>query len=256
MFGFRKWRQRRILKHYPLAERDWKWAVSQSELLQGLGVARQAQLRELATLFAYHKDFYPVGGMEMSPNQITLLSAVACVPVLGLDAKWLEGWHSIYIYPGQFRTRRVVRNEYGLEREDHRVLSGEAHHAGGLVLSWEDVINDLDDPEDGSNVIVHEIAHKLDMRNGSADGYPPLPRSMRTSNWAKAMRAEYDALNEQLDRRQRPVIDPYAATNPAEFFAVISEYFFERPKFLRKVMPTVFELLVRFYKQDPTEYVN
>ena len=248
MFGLKAWRRRRILKQYPIADDIWRQALDAVPLLQALDRSEQQRLRELATVFRYDKDYYGAAELEVDALMATIIAAQSCLPVLRLGPRWLEGWHSIYVYPGAFRTNRRYHDELGLESEDDRELSGEAQHAGGMVLSWQDIVDDIEIADDGQNVIIHEMAHKLDMRNGEPDGYPPLHRGMSSHAWSAAMKSAFDDMNEQLDRGRETELDPYAATEPAEFFAVMSEYFFEAPHVLREVYPDVFEQLALFYR--------
>nr|XP_061812036.1 protein MtfA-like [Nerophis lumbriciformis] len=245
----RRWRRRRILKDKPVSEADWQAAVARLPLIAGLDLERQARIRAMATWFLDEKDFYPSGGIELTEPKRLIIAAQACMPVVDLGYHWLDGWYSIYVYPGLFRTRRATRNTQGLVSEDTRTLSGEASSQGGIVLSWDDIEDDIAHGGDGESVIIHEIAHKLDMRNGPADGYPPLHRHMRSRDWAGAMQSAFDDLKERASRREAP-IDPYGATNPAEFFAVSSEYYFERPQALRRAYPDVFQQLVQFYRNN------
>lgn len=248
---FRRWRRKRVLDRHPLADDLWDRTVAAVPLAQGLDPARRHALRALTTLFLHQKDFYGGDGFDVSIDHAARIAAQACVPALGLGYDALEGWYSIYLYPGQFRTRREYRDDHGLVAQDHRVLAGEAQHEGGIVLSWEDVVEDIAYGNDGSNVVIHEVAHKLDMLNGEADGFPPLHRDMSRGRWRQVMQSAFDRLNGELDAGIEPVIDPYAASDPAEFFAVFSEVFFETPSVLRRHYPEVYEQFVRFYRFDP-----
>lgn len=252
---FRRWRRGRILARQSLDPHLWRRTLAAVPLAAALAPARQAALRDLVTLFLDQKDFYGGDDFVVDENHAAQIAAQACIPALGLGYDALEGWYSIYLYPGQFRTRRGFRDEAGLVGEDHRVLSGEAQYSGGIVLSWDDVAEDIAYGNDGSNVVIHEVAHKFDMLNSDADGYPPLHRSMSRSVWARVMQAAFDDLNGQLDAGRQTAIDPYAATNPAEFFAVCSEVFFEAHATLRRAYPEVYEQFVRFYRFDPAETI-
>lgn len=244
--SFRRWRRNRILRRYPIPDAAWESALLQSPLSRARDAEQLAHIRKLATLFLHDKDVYGAGGFTVGDEHLALIGFHAGLMVRHLGIDWLRGWHSIYIFPGQFRTRRRIRDSHGLEGTDDRVLAGEASHEGGLVFSWADIIDDVQAGNDGKNVIIHELAHKIDMRNGPADGYPPLHRGMSTRQWAKHMQSAFDDL---VSRAQRghPPIDPYGATNPAEFFAVISEYYFECPEALEESYPEVLGLLASFY---------
>ncbi len=248
---FKRWSRRRTLQQRPINQVDWDYTLSRVPLLAELDAERQAQVRAMATWFVDEKDFYPSGGLEINEQIKLIIAAQACLPVVDIGYEWLDGWYSIYLYPGLFRTRRSTRDHNGLVSEDGRALSGEASSHGGIVLSWDDVQDDIAHAGDGENVIIHEIAHKLDMRNGPADGYPPLPRHMRRQTWAEVMQGAFDDLTAQT-RKGQPPIDAYGATNPAEFFAVCSEIYFECPQRLRSVYPQVHEQLSQFYRNRAT----
>ncbi len=248
MFNWlKKRRRKKILEQHPIADGEWQDTVAQLPLLQDLTPAQLAELRAMTTWFIHEKDFYGGGDMDVIRPVQLIIAAQSCLPVLSLGYQWLEGWYSVYVYPGAFKTRQSWRNHMGLVQEDKRVLAGAAHQRGGMVLSWHNVAEDVADPSDGDNVIIHEIAHKLDMRNGPADGYPALHQGMSRSVWAKVMQEAFEQLQKQA-KRGRPKIDPYGATEPAEFFAVTSEYYFENPQKLRDAFPEVYAQLHQFYR--------
>lgn len=243
----KKRRRKKILEQHPIADGEWADTVAALPLLEQLTPAQLAELRAMTTWFVHEKDFYGGGDMEVIRPVQLLIAAQSCLPVLFIGYDWLDGWYSIYVYPGAFQTRQSWRNHMGLVEDDKRVLAGAAHQKGGMVLSWNNVTHDVADPDDGDNVIIHEIAHKIDMRNGPADGYPALHKGMSRGRWAKVMQGGFDELKKQA-RRGRPRIDPYGATEPAEFFAVTSEYYFENPETLRREFPDVFAQLHQFYR--------
>ncbi|MEM7704005.1 MAG: M90 family metallopeptidase [Pseudomonadota bacterium] len=247
---FRWWKNRRrqkILREHPIAEGEWADTVAALPLLQQLEPAQLAELRAMATWFMHEKDFYGGGDMDVVRPVELLIAAQSCLPVLNIGYEWLEGWYSVFVFPGAFRSRQSWRNHMGLVDDDKRVLAGVAYQKGGMVLSWNNVTHDVADPDDGNNVIIHEIAHKIDMRNGPADGYPALHKGMSRGKWADVMQKAFEDLNKQA-RRGRPRIDPYGATEPAEFFAVTSEYYFENPDRLKDAYPDVYSQLHQFYR--------
>ena len=163
---------------------------------------------------------------------------------LGLD--YYDGWHSVVVYPGGFLARGHEMDEAGVVHEYEEARSGEAWLAGPVILSLEDVA--ASGQLDGYNVVIHEMAHKLDMLNGDANGHPPLHAGMDSRVWYEAFSAAYAHSNRCLDAGQEPPLDDYAAQSPAEFFAVASEYFFELPDVLRDAYPDVYRQLAAFYR--------
>lgn len=207
------------------------------------------RLFEYTARFLGDKHFVGAHGLDIDPAMRTTIAQLACWPVLDLGYRWLAGWREVIVYPGAFRARRVDDDETtGVVHQWDEDLVGESWDHGPLILSWDDLALDLRQPDDVQNVVVHEIAHKLDARSGSADGAPPLPRSIHAAVWAREFRAAYDHLCSTVDRDERQaMIDPYAATAPEEFFAVVSEYHFLAPDLLASAYPEVARLTARFY---------
>ncbi|MDW8478881.1 MAG: M90 family metallopeptidase [Xanthomonadales bacterium] len=169
--------------------------------------------------------------------------------MLELGFSWLRGWREVILYPAAFRVHRRHHDEdSGVVTEWPDELAGEAWEQGPLILSWEDLEADLADPFAGYDLVAHEIAHKLDLLDGVADGTPPLPRGIALAEWVAAMQPAYEGLVRAVERGAEPAIDSYAAEGPDEFFAVVSEYFFSAPARLAEAMPGVHALLTRFYR--------
>ncbi|MDD5410124.1 MAG: zinc-dependent peptidase, partial [Methylobacter sp.] len=168
----------------------------------------------------------------------------------------LSGWTEVIVYPGAFRVDRDDRDAAGVVHHQEQALIGESWSRGPLILSWDDVERDMQGKQSGRNVVIHEIAHKLDVLNGSANGYPPLHYGMDVTQWAASLSAAYQSLVRRVEHHHRACIDPYAATNPAEFFAVISEYFFCAPEVLHAHFAEVYQQLQLYYRQDPLSRVH
>lgn len=233
-------------------DQAWAAVCRRAEAVARLPAARQQDLRGLAQQFLRRKAITPVAGLELSPQQRTLLATLACLPVLRLGFDWLEGWHELVVYPGQFGVRRHHHDEAtGVVSEWDDELAGEAWDRGPVILSWTDIEADLDEPAAGFNVVAHEIAHKLDVLDGVMDGTPPFPRGMRRNDWVAAFQPAYDALCAEVDAGRETVLDPYAAEGPDEFFAVTSEYHFSAPDLLAEAMPAVAGQLTAFYGPSP-----
>lgn len=237
------------MRDFPLAESLWRGAVDGHPILDGLSLAETHRLRELATLFLHEKIFEPVRGLELDETMRLAIAVQCCLPVLNLGLDWLEGWRTVIVYPGEFIRKREQSDGSGVMHEWEEVLSGESWRLGPLILSWPDV--EASNHGDGYNVAIHEIAHKLDLLNGEADGFPPLHRGMSPKAWSATFQTAFEDLNRRLDDGEYTVIDPYAAEAPGEFFAVLSEYFFAQPSVLDAEYPEVYRQLSAFYRQDP-----
>ena len=252
MWLFRNWRRRRILKRHPLNAGDWADVQARLPILDGLDAAELQWLQEACVLFLHDKHLSCLGGIALDDRQRLLLAAQAQLPLLHLgELDWYQGFHELLIYPDDFLSPQRHRDASGVEHVWDAEHSGEAWLQGPVILAWPGV--QASGQWNGYNLVIHELAHKLDMLNGDANGQPPLHRNMRTDDWATALQSAYDALNQQLDRHPHatPAIDPYAAESPGEFFAVCSEYFFSAPQVLQHSFPEVYAQLQLFYRQDP-----
>jgi Mlc titration factor MtfA (ptsG expression regulator) len=214
------------------------------------------RLRLLAARFLQRKRLYPTG-IDLDETQRLLIAMQACVPVMRIGFRALRGWQGVVVYPGEFRVRhRHHDGSTGVVTERDQVLTGEAWQIGPLVLSWAAVQQDLAQPWDGYNVVVHEIAHKLDMLDGPPDGVPPLPRGVSWRAWIDTFQRAYDRLSLAARRGEGTAIDPYAATNPGEYFSVVSELHFSDPRGLEAAEPDVAALLRGYYGPSPASNVR
>ena len=246
------WRRQRILAKHPVADETWQRVRQHLSFLDGLDDDEDRWLRESAVLFLQDKYLTCLHGVELHQEQRLLLAAQAQLPLLHLgDLNWYQGFHEIVLYPDDFLSPQRHRDASGVEHEWDGEHSGEAWQQGPVILAWPGVM--ASGGWEGYNLVIHELAHKLDMLNGDANGLPPLHSDMRVSEWAQVMQHAYDDLNRQLDHNPdaETPIDPYAAENPAEFFAVTSEYFFSAPDLLHGAYPQVYQHLQLFYRQDP-----
>lgn len=229
---------------------EWRESLAAIPILQGLSEGEGARLVALAERLLARKSWTLIG-VELSERQRRVLALQAALPVLALGLEWYRGFHEIIIIPEPVSRRQQVQDEFGLVSEFEEENAGEAWPQGPLVLAWSELQQDGD--WDGYNLIIHELAHKLDMLGGDADGAPPLPSGMDQRQWTRALQGAFDEMNEQLARGEVTQIDPYAASHPAEFFAVCSESFFTDPLRLRAVYPAVYQQLARFYGQQPAD---
>lgn len=237
---------------YPL----WKACIASAPVLKHLDQREQHRLRKLASLFLHEKTFTAAGGLLVDSSIEVYIAAQACLLILNLDLDYFEGWIEIIVYPGTFMVSREERDTAGVVHATRRALGGEAWSRGPVILSWEDAQPGAHPHGPASNVILHEFAHKLDMLNGSANGMPPLHANMLRENWTASFSQAYDRLHHLIERHQQTSIDPYAGENPAEFFAVVTEVFFEQPARLQQVYPDVYRQLQLFYRQDPLQRLH
>jgi Mlc titration factor MtfA (ptsG expression regulator) len=246
---FRQRRRRKLLQRGLIPEPTWLSSLAGLPIIGLLSSRERERLRELSTLFVHEKIFEPAGGMILDDRVRTRIAALACLPVLNLDFDCYEGWRTVVVYPGGFIRPRSEFDAIGVMHEWEEALTGESWEHGPVILSWADVQGS--GLGEGYNVVIHEMAHKLDMLNGAADGFPNLHRGMNRRVWTDVFTAAFEDFTARVDREEDTSIDPYAAEGPGEFFAVLSEYFFEVPGLVRMEYPAVYDLLAQFYRQDP-----
>jgi Mlc titration factor MtfA (ptsG expression regulator) len=249
MNWFSRWRRARILERHAMSPDAFDATAAELPILQGLDAAERTRLREAASLFIHDKTFSAAGGADVDAAIQRAIALQACLLTLNLSEDSYRGWSEIILYPDEFLRQRVETDEAGVVHHSRDILAGESWHGGPLVLSIADVA--ASGQADGFNVVLHEFAHKLDMLNGDANGFPPLHRGMDAAAWARDFTAGYEDLCARVDAGEDTVIDPYATTDPAEFFAVLTEIFFETPCVLDREYPRVYEQMRRFYRQHP-----
>ena len=249
----------------PIDEALWQDATKHYVFIARLTQEENRRLRLMAADFLSRKNIFGADSFAVTDLMRVQIAAQACILILELGVDSYDGWSDIVIYPAQFRPRRQFTDAAGVVHTSNAALAGEAWLGGPVVLSYEDVAkaNDPNHKLAGHNVVIHEFAHKLDMRNGNANGFPPLHRGMSESIWKQTFMAAYLEFCERADLAnasarfdggtalQALPLDPYASENPAEFFAVISESFFESPQAVAMTYPAVYAQLVAFYRQDP-----
>jgi Mlc titration factor MtfA (ptsG expression regulator) len=229
---------------------DQAWALTLREMtcLQTLSAAEQDRLRVLVDRFLRSKSLEGAAGLQISDAMRVAIGAQACLLVLNLGLDYYDGWKSIIVYPGNFRVERKVVDASGVMHIYFEELAGEAWESGPVVLSWQHIEQS---DQRHANVVLHEFAHKIDMLNGAANGFPPLHTGMDTVAWSRDFRAAFTTMQQRLWQGDLPPIDDYAAHDPAEFFAVMSEVFFQTPHVVHREFPAVYGHLRDFYRQDP-----
>ncbi len=248
---WRRWRAQRTLARRPIPDALWALTLARYPFLARRSEADLAALRELATLFLADKEFAGMQGLEVDDGMAVAIAAQACLPVLRLGLACYDAFKGIVVYPGAVMARREVMDEHGVVHEYEEELLGEAMPGGPMALSWPDVDLGGESTTWVCNVVIHEFAHVLDMRDGILDGMPPLPDRAAREHWQLVMQAEWSRFCRQVDAARGTLLDPYGAESIDEFFAVASEVFFVDPAALRADHPALYALLAGYYRQDP-----
>lgn len=237
----------------PIADPLWRRAINGCPLARRLDPERQAQLRRLTALFLARKRFHALAGAVLDDYWRLLIALQACLPALQQGVASLRGWREVLVYPGEFKVRRSHHdNHTGPTPGSDENRVGESWEHGPLVLSLADVQLDLEQPWDGYNVVVHEMAHKLDLLDGPPDGVPPLVEIPRR-RWIIQFQQAYARLcGMPADSHESP-IDHYATESMSEYFAVVSELHYSQPQLLREAEPAIADLLKMFYGKSPAE---
>lgn len=232
----------------------WNRLRGELRLLDALPEADLARLRSRVARFLAEKQFHATHGQEIDVRLRLIVATQCCLPALHLPEDTLSGWRDVILYPGAFRARRHEHDEHGVAHEFDEDLIGEAdEQSGPIILSVADIEADLAEPFSGVNVILHEIAHKIDARDGACDGVPAIPDLEARRQWIRVMQAAFDGLRAEVeaadaaDAEPETAIDPYAAEAPEEFFAVATEAYFSDPEALRAFDSAVFEEFRKFY---------
>ena len=214
----------------------------------------QLQLKKLTQVFIAEKPFIGCAGLEVTQEMRVLIAAQASLLQLNRRAGGYPNLRQVLVYPGPFAVDRAQPAGNGLVHEGRQVMAGESWQQGQVVLSWDDVLAGAADPADGHNVAIHEFAHQLDAERGTTNGAPFLGRREAYARWADVLSAAYARLREKTWRGETGVIDAYGATDAAEFFAVASEVFFERPHQLAAEEPALYRELAGCYRVDPLSW--
>ena len=242
-----RWNRRRVLRHRRIADAPWRAAISGLCGIAHLDAAERDRLRDLASLFLYEKSFEAAHDFELTTDMRIRIAVNAVLPVLNLGLDCYADFHAVVVYPDTFIVDESYEDDDGIMHAHSCERAGEAWDRGPVILSWADI----EEAEPGYNVIIHEMAHKLDMLDGAVNGRPPLHAGMSQDAWSTAFRAAYDSHVAQVDAGVSTRLDEYAASDPGEFFAVTSEAFFETPNILHDVWPAVYEQLALYYRQQP-----
>ena len=225
----------RIAPPRSVPEGLWQSTLALYPFIAARPVLEQAHLRTLTTRFLAHKEFSGAHGLVVTDAMAVAVAAQACLPVVHLGLKLYDDFAGIVIHPGAMVAKRSVVDAAGVLHHYREALVGEAMQGGPVTLSWEDVAASGASANRGHNVVIHEFIHKIDMRTGSANGCPPLPSRAARAHWQTTMQAAFEDFSTRVVMAERfaaepPWLDAYAATAPAEFFAVAAEAYFVNPE--------------------------
>ncbi|MHB8120595.1 MAG: M90 family metallopeptidase [Desulfuromonadaceae bacterium] len=218
----------------------------------------RTELRALTQVFIEEKQWEGCGGLELNDEILVTIAAQACILLLGLPHNYYRNVESILVYPSAVMPPAHtpgVFEQINSPLEGPVPLVGQAFTNGPVILVWDSVLHGARHPRNGHNVVYHEFAHKLDMLDGSADGTPPLDRDQLAA-WVAVCTREFLRLRSLTEKGQKTFLDSYGTKNEAEFFAVATEEFFDRPLALQEHAPDLYQLLSSYYRQEPAERVN
>ena len=216
----------------------------------------QAELQGLIQIFLDDKWFEGAAGLIITDEIRVTIAAQACILLLHRKTEIYPKLRTIIVYPNAYLVEHIERMPAGVEIESKDVRHGESWAHGTIVLSWDDVLQGAEQPGDGENLVFHEFAHQLDHEGGATNGAPYLPKRSMYATWAEVLGREYGDLISAISRNRKTLLRSYGATNPAEFFAVITELFFEQPVELMRDHPNLYKQLQLFYEQDPAVWVG
>ena len=242
---FRSWRRKRLLRAPFPAE--WRAIVRRNvPLFSRLPAPQQQKVEESIRILLDEKHFEGCGGLELTDEIRVTIAAHAALLLLGGASDFFPNLETILVYPGAYRASVAQRVATGIVEEGAQGRLGESSSSGVVVLAWDAVAHGAFDASDGRNVALHEFAHVLDQEDGTADGTPYLGGRSLYATWARVLGADFERL-----RERGGLLDPYGATNPAEFFAVATETFFEKSAEMQRRNPELYQQLSAYYGIDP-----
>jgi MtfA peptidase len=258
LIGKRALRNRRINQSAMMPFPDeWESILDKNvSLYRYLPDALREQLHNDIKIFINEKHFEGLGGLEITDEIKVTIAAEASMLLLNRKNSDYPKLSSILVYPSAYVTKQSTAVGEGVYIEGQSVRLGESWQHGSVVLAWDNVRQGAANSQDGHNVVLHEFAHQLDQEDGIADGAPILENRSSYATWARIMSKEYEQLRSNVERHKKSVMDKYGATNPAEFFAVATETFFEKPVQLNKKAPDLYAELKSFYNVDPIEWLQ
>ncbi|PHQ24452.1 hypothetical protein CLH62_16240 [Marinobacter guineae] len=248
LFYYRTWRRERELRG-PFPKSWRRHMETQVPLYRILPKHLKQALEQRVQLFLAEKEFYGCDGFEVNERVKLTIAGHACMLILARPYSDFDDVRSILVYPDAYHVRGV-HSDGMVVRESHEIRAGEASSRGQVVLAWKECEHAAGNLHSSHNVILHEFAHQLDYLDGTADGAPPLSGE-QAEHWQHTMTKAYEDLRHSLSHHHKPWLDPYGATEPAEFFAVLTEAFFQQPGHLKDKQSEVYKALQGYYRLDP-----
>jgi MtfA peptidase len=246
--------RRRKLRVLPWPAPWEEMAEKNVPLYSKLPSASRDQLHGLVQIFLAEKHFEGCGGLELTEEIKVTIAIQACILLLNRKIPIYPKLQSILVYPHAFVAKTVREHGWGAFVEEEQARLGESWHQGLVVLAWDQIGHASRDIHNGHNVVLHEFAHQLDQEDGHSDGAPLMETGSQYISWARHLGQTYQELREAVAKHQETFLDQYGATNPAEFFAVLTETFFEKPLALKNKIPALYEELKNYYKLDPAQW--
>lgn len=251
--GKPRWReyQRDKIRRQPFS-REWRKILQQRmPYFRGMPADLQLQLKQHIQVFIAEKRFVGCNGVVINDEIRVTIAAQACLLLLNRETGFYPNLTTILVYPSAFIKQQQSMNADGVQFTARNTLAGESWQTGRVILSWQDTVDGAEVPDDGHNVVIHEFAHQLDQENGLANGAPILNKGQNYKTWSNVFSQQFERLQQQAHHGIPSLFDYYGATNPAEFFAVASEVFFEQSALLHRHYPALYEQLKLLYRVDP-----
>lgn len=250
---FAEWRRRQV-RSQPFPP-EWRQILRRRvPYFRAMPADLQLQLKKHIQVFLAEKPFIGCGGLVVTDEMRVTIAAQACLLILNRRSDYFAQLRQILVYPGAFVVDRVHADGGGVVQDRRLALSGESWSQGQVILSWQDTVEGADVADDGRNVVIHEFAHQLDQENGGANGAPRLAGRARRERWARVLGDEFAVLQQRAQARQPSLLDDYGATDPAEFFAVASEVFFEQPQRLASEHAALYREMSGYYRVNPLSW--
>lgn len=250
------WReyQRDKIRNEPF-KKQWRKIIQQRmPYFRQMPSDLQLQLKQHIQVFLAEKTFEGCNGVKITDEIRITIAAQACLLLLNRKTNFYPKLQTILVYPRAFIKEQQNMNSDGLQQTQRVALAGESWEYGKVVLSWQDTLEGAKITDDGRNVVIHEFAHQLDQENGKANGAPILDKGQSYKCWSDVFSVQFEQLKKQANIGMPSLFDYYGATNPAEFFAVASEVFFEKSQQFHLQSPKLYQQLKQYYQVDPIHW--